>query len=56
MGRRVLRLPSEPRTEAPLADERGLAGAGFWAIGYERGLPDYTELIATFRAGQLPRE
>jgi hypothetical protein len=30
-----------------------LAGAGFWAIGYERGLPDYTELIATFRAGDI---
>ena len=45
-----------PRSLAPklaLADERGLAGAGFWAIGYERGLPGYTELIATFRAGDL---
>ncbi|MBA3234974.1 MAG: glycoside hydrolase family 18 protein [Chloroflexi bacterium] len=45
-----------PRTLAPklaLADERGLAGAGFWAIGYERGLPDYSELIARFRAGKL---
>ena len=45
-----------PRSLAPklaLADDRGLAGAGFWAIGYERGLPDYTELIATFRAGRL---
>ena len=45
-----------PRSLAPklaLADERGLAGAGFWAIGYERGLPGYTELIATFRAGEL---
>ncbi len=45
-----------PRSLAPklaLADERGLAGAGFWAIGYERGLPDYTELIATFRAGDI---
>ena len=31
---------------------RGLAGAGFWALGYERGLPEYTELIATFRAGR----
>ena len=36
-----------------LADSRGLAGAGFWAIGYERGLPDYTSLISTFRAGKL---
>ncbi|HEX2469919.1 MAG TPA: glycosyl hydrolase family 18 protein [Candidatus Limnocylindrales bacterium] len=48
-----------PRSLTPklrLADERGLAGAGFWAIGYERGLPGYTELIAAFRAGDLPRE
>ena len=36
-----------------LADERGLAGAGFWAIGYERGLREYTDLIAAFRAGEL---
>jgi spore germination protein YaaH len=46
-----------PRSLTPklqLANERGLAGAGFWAIGYERGLPDYTELISTFRAGELP--
>ena len=45
-----------PRSLAPklaIADARGLAGAGFWAIGYERGLPGYTELIATFRAGAL---
>jgi hypothetical protein len=46
-----------PRSLTPklrLADERGLAGAGFWAIGYERGLPDYTKLIAAFKAGKLP--
>lgn len=45
-----------PRSLTPklrLADERGLAGAGFWAIGYERGLPGYAELIASFRAGEL---
>ena len=45
-----------PRSLTPkllLADERGLAGAGFWAIGYERGVPGYTELISTFRAGEL---
>jgi spore germination protein YaaH len=36
-----------------LADNRGLAGAGFWAIGYERGQPDYTSLISTFRAGTV---
>ena len=45
-----------PRTLAPklaLADDRGLAGAGFWAIGYERGLSEYTDLIARFGAGKL---
>jgi hypothetical protein len=45
-----------PRSLAPklrLADDRGLAGAGFWAIGYERGVPGYTELVATFKAGKL---
>jgi spore germination protein YaaH len=46
-----------PRSLTPklaLANDRGLAGAGFWAIGYERGLPDYTKLIASFAAGELP--
>jgi spore germination protein YaaH len=45
-----------PRTLTPklvLADDRGLAGAGLWAIGYERGLPGYTELVARFAAGKL---
>jgi hypothetical protein len=45
-----------PATLTPklvMADDRGLAGAGFWAMGYERGLPDYTKLIATFRAGEV---
>jgi hypothetical protein len=46
-----------PETLAPklaLANERGLAGAGFWAIGYERGLPGFTKLIVRFRAGEAP--
>jgi GH18 family chitinase len=44
-----------PRSLAPklaLANDRGLAGAGFWAIGYERGLPGYTDLINAFGAGE----
>jgi hypothetical protein len=45
--------PRSLRPKLALADARGLAGAGFWAIGYERGLPGYAELIATFRAGRL---
>ena len=45
-----------PATLTPkllLANARGLAGVGFWAIGYERGAPEYTELIGRFAAGQL---
>ena len=45
-----------PRTLEPklaLADERGLAGAGFWAVGYERGIPAYTELMTRFATGGL---
>ena len=45
-----------PQTLEPkliLADDRGLAGAGFWAIGYERGIPAYTELMTRFAKGGL---
>jgi spore germination protein YaaH len=45
--------PASLTPKLVLADERGLAGAGFWAMGYERGLVDYTRLIATFKAGEL---
>jgi Glycosyl hydrolases family 18 len=43
-----------PRTLGPklgLARGSGFAGAGFWAIGYERGVPGYLELMRAFRAG-----
>lgn len=46
-----------PQTLAPklaLANEHGLAGAGFWAIGYTRGLPGYADLIERFAAGRAP--
>ena len=45
-----------PRTLEPklaLADDRGLAGAGFWAIGYERGIPAYADLMTRFAAGEI---
>ena len=45
--------PASLTPKLEMADQRGLAGAGFWAVGYERGLPGYTTLIASFRAGQL---
>ncbi|HEX2755404.1 MAG TPA: glycosyl hydrolase family 18 protein [Candidatus Limnocylindrales bacterium] len=44
--------PRSLRPKLGLANDLGLAGAGFWALGYERGLPDYTALIADFRAGR----
>jgi spore germination protein YaaH len=46
-----------PETLVPklrLANDRGLAGAGFWAIGQERGVPGYQELIDAFRQDALP--
>jgi spore germination protein YaaH len=46
-----------PETLAPkmaLANERGLAGSGFWAIGYERGLSGYRALMERFVAGEAP--
>jgi hypothetical protein len=45
-----------PRTLRPkllLARTSGFAGAGFWAIGYERGLPGYLDLMRAFRAGSI---
>ena len=45
-----------PETLEPklaLADDRGLAGAGFWAIGYERGLKGYRQLFDRFAEGKL---
>ncbi len=45
--------PATLAVKLALANARGLAGAGFWAIGYERGAPEYTELIARFASGQL---
>jgi spore germination protein YaaH len=44
--------PATLEVKLALANERGLAGAGFWAIGYERGLPGYADLIGRFVAGQ----
>jgi spore germination protein len=45
-----------PRSLLPklgLARSQGLAGAGFWALGYEKGLPGYLELMADFVAGRI---
>jgi hypothetical protein len=45
--------PSTLGRKLALADERGLAGGGFWALGYERGQPGFTDLIAAFAAGDV---
>ncbi len=46
--------PQSLTPKLALADQRGLAGAGLWAVGYERGLTGYDELFGAFRAGRLP--
>ena len=43
--------PATLAAKLSLANARGLVGAGFWAIGYERGLPAYTDLMRRFTAG-----
>jgi hypothetical protein len=43
--------PATLATKLALANDRGLAGAGLWAVGYERGLPGFTDLIGRFGAG-----
>lgn len=47
--------PATLRAKLALARDHGLAGGGFWAIGYEQGLPGYLELMADFRAGKVER-
>jgi hypothetical protein len=47
--------PGTLRPKLALARDQGLAGAGFWAIGYERGLPGYLELMRDFRDGTVSR-
>jgi Glycosyl hydrolases family 18 len=47
--------PATLRPKLALALDNGLAGAGFWAMGYERGLPGYVELMREFRDGTITR-
>jgi hypothetical protein len=47
--------PATLRTKLALARDAGLAGAGFWALGYERGVPGYLSLMTDFRAGRIDR-
>ncbi len=45
--------PQSLTPKLALADTRGLAGAGLWAVGYDRGVPGYGDLIGSFRQGRL---
>jgi hypothetical protein len=47
--------PGTLRLKLALARDHGLAGGGFWAIGYEQGVPGYLELMADFRDGRVER-
>lgn len=47
--------PETLRPKLALARDHGLAGAGLWAIGYERGVPGYRALMDDFRAGEIDR-
>jgi len=47
--------PATLRLKLALALDNGLAGAGFWALGYERGLPGYVDLMRDFLAGMVSR-
>jgi hypothetical protein len=48
--------PATLRTKLALARDQGLAGGGFWALGYDRGLPGYGDLMRAFVAGDVGRE
>ncbi|HSL97160.1 MAG TPA: glycosyl hydrolase family 18 protein [Candidatus Deferrimicrobiaceae bacterium] len=48
--------PATLRAKLALARDAGLAGGGFWALGYEIGLPGYRALISDFRAGEIERD
>ena len=47
--------PATIRAKLALALDQGLAGGGFWAIGYERGVPGFLEVMTDFRAGRVDR-
>lgn len=45
--------PRSLRPKLELARSQGLAGGGFWALGYDYGLPGYLDLMKDFRAGRV---
>jgi hypothetical protein len=48
--------PATLRSKLALARDQGLAGGGFWALGYDRGLPGYGRLMGDFLDGKVERE
>ena len=48
--------PATLRAKLAFARDQGLAGGGFWAIGYERGLPGYLSLMRDFMKGRVGRD
>jgi chitinase len=48
--------PATLRSKLAFARDQGLAGGGFWALGYDRGLPGYVDLMHDFRRGKVQRE
>jgi len=48
--------PATIRAKLAFARDQGLAGGGFWAIGYERGLPGYLSLMRDFVNGRVARD
>ena len=48
--------PATLRAKLALARDAGLAGAGFWALGYEAALPGYPALMSDFRSGAIERD
>jgi spore germination protein YaaH len=45
--------PATLMRKLALGQEYGLAGAGFWAMGYERGLPGYSEMLSAYLKGAV---
>src|SRR5262249_29175949 len=45
--------PATLTTKIGLGESHGLAGIGFWALGYDRGIPGYLDVISRFRDGTI---
>jgi spore germination protein YaaH len=45
--------PASLAPKVVVAEDHGLAGIGLWALGYDRGIPGYADLIDRFRTDRL---